>query len=106
MNLLALEGMNDATTVLFVFLIGVLIIFLGMTVIILTLQIMGKVFDKINNKSKKESKPVIVSQQPEQEAKTQEVDEKIKAAIIGAIYMYYLNEGSDCEFVVRKIKRI
>ena len=64
---------------------------------------MGKIFDKINNKPKQEVKAVVETQEV---TNTQEVDEKIKAAIIGAIYMYYLNDGSDCEFVVRKIKRI
>ncbi len=102
MNFLALSGMNDATTVLFVFLIGVLIIFLGMTVIILALQLMGKIFDKINNKPQKEIKTVT----PTEQTTNLSVDEKTKAAIIGAIYMYYLNEGSNCEFIVKKIKRI
>lgn len=102
MNLLALEGMNDITTVLFVLLMGTVIVFVGMAVIVFILQMMGKIFDKIGSAPKKEIKTVEVIQEPQ----TQEVDEKIKAAIIGAIYMYYLNEGSDCEFVVRKIKRI
>lgn len=103
MNLLAMEGMNDVTTVLFVFLIGVSVIFLGMLVIVLILQLMGKIFDKINNRQKPVVKTAVVV---EENTNNDVVDEKIKAAIIGAIYMYYLNEGSDCEFVVRKIKRI
>ncbi len=103
MNFLALSGMNDATTVLFVFLIGVLIIFLGMAVIIVILQLMGKVFDKATTKPKKEVKTETA---PTTEIINSGVDEKTKAAIIGAIYMYYLNEGSNCEFIVKKIKRI
>ena len=34
------------------------------------------------------------------------VDEKTKAAIIAAIYMYYLQEENNCEFIVRNIKRV
>ena len=102
MNLLALNGMNDATTVLFVFLIGVLVIFLGMAIIIVILQIMGKIFDKVNDKG---LKPKIETKKEEIQT-VQGIDEKTRAAIIGAIYMYYLNEGSNCEFIVKKIKRI
>ncbi len=103
MNLLALPGMNDTVTVLFIVLIGILVVFLGMALIVVILQLIGKVFDKVDDKNKKPKKVVSVQEPAPVE---QGLDEKTKAAIIGAIYMYYLNEGSDCEFVVRKIKRI
>jgi hypothetical protein len=73
-----------------------------MVVIIVILQIMGKIFDKINGKTVKPK----VETKVEQLQAVQGIDEKTKAAIIGAIYMYYLNEGSNCEFIVKKIKRI
>ena len=103
MNLLALPGMNDASTVLFIVLIGILIIFLGMALIVVILQLIGKIFDKIDEKNKKPKQVAPVQETTQIE---QGLDDKTKAAIIGAIYMYYLNEGSDCEFIVRKIKRI
>ena len=103
MNFLALYGMGDLATVLFVLLMGILIVFLGITIIIITLIIIGKVFDKINNKEQ----PKQVDMVKEEPTEVLEgLDNKTKAAIIGAIYMYYLNEGSNCEFVVKKIKKI
>lgn len=104
MNLLAMQGMNDFTTVLFVVLIGILVIFLGMIVIILILSLIGTIFDKINNK--KEKPKAVVETNKEEVVESSDLDGKTKAAIMAAIYMYYLNEGSNCEFVVKKIKKI
>jgi len=104
MNFLVMQGMNDFTTNLFVFLIGVGIIFLGMAVIVLILQLIGYIFDKkkTNIKVIKENKVEVT---PQVDSSSQ-LDAKTKAAIIGAIYMFYLNEGSNCEFIVKKIKKI
>ena len=104
MSLLAMQGMNDFTTVLFVFIIGVLVIFLGMAVIVVILQLIGKIFDKVDKKQTK--KPVIVETKKEEVVSSNGLDSKTKAAIVAAIYMYYLNEGSNCEFIVKKIKKI
>lgn len=109
MNLLALKGMSDGVTVLFTFVLGILVIFFGMTIIILFLTIIGKVFDKVSGKQPKKSveKPQkTVESSPIQVQKTDEVDEKTRVAIISAIYALLQQENkSQCEFIVRKITR-
>lgn len=103
MNLLALEGMGHGLTVLFTVVLGVLVIFLGMTIIITFLILMGRIFDFISNKQKKELKP-----QKEETSIVTEIgiDEKTRSAIIASIYMYYLQEDNNCEFIVRDIKKV
>ncbi len=109
MNLLALKGMSDGVTVLFTFVLGMLIVFFGMAIIILFLSIIGKVFDKVSGKQPKKSveKPQkTVESSPIQVHKTDEVDEKTRVAIISAIYALLQQENkSQCEFIVRKITR-
>lgn len=109
MYFLALNGMSDGVTVLFTFVLGLLVIFFGMTVIILFLIIMGKIFDKINGKetkkfdSKPKEEPV---KQKADEVRQEDIDENIKVAIISAIYALLQQENkSECEFIVRKIIR-
>lgn len=107
MNLLALKGMSDGVTALFTFVLGLLVIFLGMAIIIVFLSIIGKVFDKINGKTstRREKTPkteaVTTSQVVEDD-----IDEKTRVAIVSAIYAYYQQEDNGgCEFVVRKINK-
>lgn len=107
MNLLALKGMSDGVTALFTFVLGMLVVFLGMAVIIVFLAIIGKVFDKINGKTsaKKEEKPKTETETTSQVV-DDDIDEKTRVAIISAIYAYYQQEDNGgCEFVVRKINK-
>lgn len=107
MNLLALKGMSDGVTALFTFVLGLLVIFLGMAVIIVFLTIIGKIFDKINGNvpAKKEEKPKTEAVTTSQVVKDG-IDEKTRVAIISAIYAYYQQEDNGgCEFVVRKINK-
>lgn len=109
MNFLALKGMSDGVTVLFTFVLGMLVVFLGMAIIIFFLAIIGKVFDKISGKQPKKSveKPQkTIKPNPIQVQETDEVDEKTRVAIISAIYALLQQENkSQCEFIVRKITR-
>lgn len=106
MNLLALKGMSDGVTALFTFVLGMLVVFLGMAIIIVFLAIIGKIFDKINGNAsaKKEKTPkteVLTTSQV-----VDDIDEKTRVAIISAIYAYYQQEDNGgCEFVVRKINK-
>ena len=105
MNFLALNGLSDGMTVVFTVFMGILVVFLGMTVIILCLFSIGKIFDKINSK---QTAKINVKQTEEKiiSSDNDDIDEKTRVAIISAIYMYYLQQDSGCEFVVKKIKRI
>ncbi len=110
LNVLTSQVPFDAklTTGLMTFCIGMLIIFLGITVIVICVKIAGFFL------SGQKSKEKIEEEQPKQEeVKTVEpvvvsdgIPKHVKVAIIGAITAYYFeNQKSNCEFIVKKIKR-
>lgn len=107
MNLLALKGMSDGVTALFTFVLGMLVVFLGMAIIIVFLAIIGKIFDKINgNASAKKGKTPKTEVLTTSQVVDDDIDEKTRVAIISAIYAYYQQEDNGgCEFVVRKINK-
>ena len=97
----ALEGAKT-------FVMGMLVIFLGITIIVLSVKIAGYFFNNSNDKAEKvekvkeETKPVETVAPVVEEG----IPEHIKVAIIGAITAYYFeNNKSNCDFIVRKIKR-
>ena len=88
---------------LFVFILGLLVVFAGMLIIVLAVQLLGKVM----NKPKKEVKDVKVEVQPQPvNTASDEIPDHIKASIVAVISAYYFESKSSCDFVVKKIKRI
>ena len=102
-NLLA---MSDQTTGLVAFFIGMGVVFLGISVLIFAVWIMGKLM-KVKSSEKKQEinlaptehvpAPVLVEDES--------IPEHIKVAIMAAIYAYYSEKKEKCEFTVKKIKR-
>ena len=92
----------------FTFLLGVLVVFLGMAVLVLAVSAMGmamKNFDKIKTEKSKPTKTVEVTKISE-ESSSEEIPEHVKVAIVAAIAAYYADSGVKNEFKVKKIKRI
>ena len=90
---------------LYTLVLGMLVIFFGMTIIILCLSLAMVVVNKIEKKGEKQTKkPVVVEQKPQEDIG--EVSEEIKVAIIAAISAYYFEQNLKCDFQVKKIKRI
>ena len=92
----------------FTFLLGVLVVFLGMTVLVLAVSAMGmamKNFDKIKTEKSKPTKTVELTKISE-ESSSEEIPEHVKVAIVAAIAAYYADSGVKNEFKVKKIKRI
>lgn len=92
---------------LYTFVLGMVSIFLGITLIILVVTIVGKFMPK--NQVEKQPKPV--AQAPKTvtakaQPATDDVPEHVKVAIMTALTAYYFNEGTNCEFIVKRIKRI
>lgn len=95
-------------------LIGFIVVFLGIILIIFIIWLIGLVLRKTNNlaflnklsfkrlKKKKQDSAQLNKIQIESD----EISDEIKAAIIAAIMAYYDNEKPECEFIVRRIKRI
>ena len=88
---------------LFVFILGMLVVFAGMLIIVLAVQLCGNLISR----PKKEVKDVKVEVQPQPvNAESEEIPDHIKAAIVAVISAYYFESKSSCDFVVKKIKRI
>lgn len=92
-------------------LIGFIIVFAGIILIILIIWLIGLLMRKTNNFAflnkigrKKKSKGEEVALPTVME--TDEVPDEIKAAIVAALMAYYTEQKPECEFKVRRIKKI
>ena len=91
-------------------LIGFVIVFIGITIIITVIWLIGLLMRKTDNlaflqnigKKKKSETPAEVAQVAEDEG----IPDEVKAAIVAAIMAYYETEQPQCEFKVKRIKRI
>ena len=110
LNLLAnkVDKMPEVLGGLYTFVLGMVVIFLGIAIIVLFVTIAGKVLNASENKKetkqpKAEVKPVV--EKVEEVADNGEVPDHIKVAIVAAITAYYEEAKSNCDFVVKKIRR-
>ena len=95
-------------------LIGFAVVFLGIVLIICVIWLIGLVLRKTNNLEflgKLKIKNIFKKKQHKPEPlnavqQNDEIPDEVKAAIIAAVMAYYDNEKPECEFVVRRIKRI
>lgn len=88
------------------FLIGMVVIFLGMTVLILCVTGFGKIADAIAKRTEKKAETKKEEVKTEITVSDDEIPEDIRVAIIAAVSAYYAESGSKNEFTVKKIKRI
>lgn len=92
-------------------LIGFLIVFVGIMLIISIIWLIGLLMRKTNNlafltqigKKKRKSEETATDEVLQE---SDEVPDEVKAAIIAAIMAYYGAEKPQCEFKVKRIKRI
>ena len=96
-------------------LIGFLVVFAGITLIILIIWLIGLLMRKTNNlaflsnlgkrkKSKKKKAEEAVA--AEGTTESEDIPDEVKAAIVAAIMAYYTADKPKCEFKVKRIKRI
>ena len=114
MNLLALinqEGSLGFGEACLYALIGFLIVFAGIALIIFIIWLIGLIIRKTNNfefiskiKIGKKKKPNEI--QSVTETDDGEIPDAVKVAIVAAIMAYHSEEKPECEFKVRRIKRI
>lgn len=92
--------------------IGFCIVFVGIVLIILIIWLIGLLMRKTDNlaflsrigKKKKTGNTAPVHDIKSNDG--EEVSDEVKAAIIAALMAYYTEEKPECEFKVRRIKRI
>ncbi|MDE5943279.1 MAG: OadG family protein [Clostridia bacterium] len=91
-------------------LIGFCVVLLGIVIIIFIIWLLGLILRKTDNlafltKRRKKPKKQVEEVSSETVAEDGLTDE-VKAAIIAAIMAYYSEEKPECEFKVRRIKRL
>lgn len=92
-------------------LIGFLVVFVGIVLIICIIYLIGFIMKKTNNFEflskigKKKKKPQGVAE-PIMQCGEEDIPNEVKAAIIAAIMTYYSEKKPECEFRVKRIKRI
>ncbi|MBQ9782767.1 MAG: OadG family protein [Clostridia bacterium] len=92
---------------LLTFCIGMVVIFFGIALIVICVKLAGYLFSTNKEQPKKEQ-PKKVEEKPIEQpvVVSNDIPNHVKLAIIGAITAYYYeNQKSNCEFVVKKIKR-
>lgn len=92
-------------------LIGFLIVFIGITLIIFIIWLVGLLLRKTNNfafltKLKKKDKSGSEKGASVNAENDGEIPDEVKAAIVAAIMAYYVEEKPECEFRVKRIRRI
>lgn len=90
----------------FTFLLGMIVIFAGMTILVLCVTGFGKIAEAIAKKAEKKSEKTEKPAEKPIETTDGTVPEDIRVAIIAAIAAYYAESGSKNEFKVRKIKKL
>ena len=87
-------------------LIGVAVVFAGILILIGLLYLVGYIIRKVekSNVSLFKKKGAVVEDGAP--AGSEEVPDEVKAAIVAAVMAYYRAEKPQCEFVVKRIKRI
>lgn len=113
LNLLAEEAYKGAPNIfwgIFTFVLGMVVVFLGMALLVLFISLVAKVMtakkQPVSNGDLDEDE-----QEPELEnvvaaESDDDVPEHVKVAIIAAVLAYYQGEGVKNEFVVKKIKKL
>lgn len=93
---------------LLVFIIGLLVVFLGIALIVIVISIIGKIFaTKKEPKVEKEEPAIEPVVQIPQTPQTSGVTPQEVAAITAVLTAYFMSgDQNNCEFKIKKIKRI
>lgn len=85
-------------------LIGFAVVFLGISILIAILTLVGFIFKKTEKRAEKSG--AVGTVKTDEISATEADDDELTAVITAAIAAVYEKEGSKCEFVVRHVKRI
>ena len=84
--------------------IGCLVVFVGIVILIGLLYLVGYIIRKAEKSKGLKRKAAVTEDSAPSES--DEVPDEVKAAIVAAVMAYYSAEKPQCEFVVKRIKRI
>ena len=104
------EGYQEVTigTAALYALIGFLVVFAGISFLIFVVWLVGKVMSKANETAvvKEKPAPKKVEPVPAQTVVEEDVDEETVVLIMAALMAYYEKNNPQCEFTLKRIKRI
>ena len=86
--------------------IGLVVVLVGMALLIAILYLVGFIIKKIVGAKLPKHGKKGVAPEAVAPASEEEVPDEVKAAIVAAIMAYYVKEKPQCDFVVKKIKRL
>ena len=96
---------NPVINGLFVFILGLLVVFAGMIIIIAFVSLVGKAI-AVSEAKKAEMAELVTASQEVEPVVEDDIPAHVKAAIVAAISAYYFTETkAKCDFVVKRIKR-
>lgn len=102
---------SDFSEALIYALLGFVIVFAGIVIIIAVIWLIGLVMRKTDNLAfltNRGKKGKVGQNQPEQivQESSDDIPDEVKATIVAAIMAYYQTEQPECEFKVKRIRRI
>ena len=87
-------------------LVGFAITFLGVAILIFLIWLVGKIIGSVTGKRRSKQNAAQASLPADVPAEDDGLSEEIRVAIVAAISAYYMSESSNCEFKVKRIKRL
>lgn len=91
----------------FVFLLGMIVVFFGIALIILVIEGIGKIMSAKNGQPNvEEDEEPVVTDTASTSLEYEGVSPEVVAAIGAVLSTYYFSTESNCEFKIKKIKRI
>ena len=88
-------------------LLGYLVVFAGISFLILVVWLVGKLMAKIEGGLKQTKQEMVVPTTPvAPTTQSEEVDEETIAVIMAALMAYYEKNNPKCEFTIKRIKKV
>lgn len=102
----ATDAMSKWGWGIFTFILGMVVVFLGMALLVLLVSAVAKIFSAKKSENKGDEDEQEEAMQTSITNADDDIPENVKAAIIAAVIAYYQGEDKKQEFVVRKIKKL
>lgn len=87
-------------------LVGFLVTFMGIIILIFFVWLCGRVMKAVTLRKKEKKEEPAAQAAPSEGKDAEEVDARVRAAIVAAVAAYLAGENSSCEFKVKRIKRL
>ena len=87
-------------------LVGFLATIMGIIILIFFVWLCGRIMKAVTLRKKEKKEEPAAQAAPSEGKDAEEVDARVRAAIVAAVAAYLAGENSSCEFKVKRIKRL